>query len=206
MNNWQNPGRKLILASGSPRRKLILTLMGFNFDVATPEGIDEQSFLNLENIENSLCNLARIKADSIAGLNPSALVLGADTIVVKDSILLGKPQNKMDAFRMLKLLSGGIHVVMTGIALVCQKENYFNSKVICTKVFFRNIPDEEIDSYLETNPDDYMDKAGAYAIQGKALIFIDKIEGCYYNVVGLPVSGTIDLFKAFTVRKESADV
>ncbi|NLD98294.1 MAG: septum formation protein Maf [Fibrobacter sp.] len=195
----------MILASGSPRRKQILTLMGFDFDVIVPDGIDEKSYLNIDNLNESLCNLAQRKAMSVAKSFPSALVLGADTIVVKDSHVLGKPENKQDAFRMLQTLSGAMHTVTTGIALVCNECGFVGTKAINTKVYFRAIPDEEIGIYLDVNPD-YMDKAGAYAIQGKALIFIEKIEGCYYNVVGLPVIGTIDLFKDFTVRKESADV
>lgn len=204
MIQWMNPARKLILASASPRRKQILTQIGFTFEVMPASQIEEKEYIDTEELEQSLRHLAVAKALEIARKNPAALVLGADTIVVQDKTVLGKPSNRDDAYGMLKRLSGNCHKVMTGVALICEEEHFQKSTVAVTDVYFRNIPDEEILQYL--NHDEYLDKAGAYAIQGKALIFIDKIEGCYYNVVGLPVSGTITLFKDFIARKESANV
>ena len=178
--------------------------MGFRYDTIVPSSIDEETYIDPDNLESSLCTLATIKADQIAEMNPDALVLGADTIVVQGNTVFNKPADSEDARRMLRHLSGKQHTVMTGVALVCKSEAFCRSFVSRTSVFFRDISDEEIEWYLGIG--EYKDKAGAYAIQGKALIFVDKIEGCFYNVVGLPVSGTINLFKEFIARKESADV
>lgn len=204
MIKWQNPGRRIILASGSPRRQQILLQMGFSFETIPPPTIEERQYIEPTNLEGSVQKLASLKAGIVSGNYPESLVLGADTIVVKDREVLGKPRDRQDAFRMLKGLSGRSHEVITGIALRCKETGFYKSGFSSTKVFFRKIGDEEIDAYLSN--DEYRDKAGAYAIQGKALIFVDRIEGCYYNVVGLPVSNTISLFKEFNVRKESADV
>lgn len=201
MINWQNPGRTVILASGSPRRKEILSSMGFSFSIEIPSDIDEDSHLDPCHLDDSIKNLAFIKAAAISKKNPKALVLSADTIVVNDSSILGKPYDKKQAFEMLKSLSGKSHRVLTGVALLCSEENFCNTTVISTNVFFRKISTEEIENYLSFT--EYKDKAGAYAIQGKAMIFIERIEGCFYNVVGLPVNGTIQLFKEFISRKES---
>lgn len=204
MINWQNPGKKIILASGSPRRKDIMSSMGFSFSTIVPEGIDENSYLNPLELDQSLQTLAIAKAKIVSEKNPEALILSADTVVVSGSDVLGKPANYNDAFKMLQRLSGRSHKVMTGVALLCSEAEFCETSVISTQVYFRRITDEEISVYLHFP--EYKDKAGAYAIQGKAMIFIDKIEGCYYNVVGLPVSGTINLFKEFIVRKESTHV
>jgi septum formation protein len=204
MIRWHNPDRQIILASGSPRRKQILEQMGFIFETIVPESIDENKFLEKVDLLNSIQTLALIKADQIAKKRSDALVIGADTIVVKNHTILGKPQNSDDAREMLRFLSNSKHQVITGVALKCESENYFKTAFSCTDVFFRNITDSEIDFYLTKN--EYKDKAGAYGIQGQAMIFIDKIVGCYYNVVGLPVTIIINLFNDFIDRKESADV
>jgi septum formation protein len=201
---WKRPEKRIILASASPRRKQILSQMGLSFEIDIPAPIDEQSFIEPDNLEESLKKLAGKKAESIAEKNKSALVLGADTVVCSDSAILGKPVNREDAFTMLKQLSGKKHYVKTAVALICRECNFSNSLIETTEVYFRDFSDSEIDEYL--NDDEFKDKAGAYAIQGQALVFIDKINGCYYNVVGLPVAGTIKLFKEFVGRKETADV
>lgn len=105
---------------------------------------------------------------------------------------------------MLKSLSGKQHKVITGVALLCAEDDFCKTTAVSTTVFFRKISDQEIEDYLGFP--EYQDKAGGYAIQGKAMIFVDKIEGCYYNVVGLPVTGTINLFNEFIFRKESTNV
>jgi len=204
MIHWQNQVRPIILASGSPRRKQILEQMGLTITVEKPLSIDEEEHLDSENIEGSIQRLAAIKAQLIAQRNPESLVIGADTIVVKDQQILGKPSDRDHGRRMLNLLSNGRHTVMTGVAIRCEARNYIDTAVECTDVYFRSLSDIEINQYLEH--DEYTDKAGAYAIQGKAMIFIEKITGCYYNVVGLPVARIIYLLKDFIVRKESADV
>lgn len=196
MITWQQPGRPLLLASQSPRRKQILAQMGFAFDTVLPDAINEAAFLDPLNIKRSLRKLAAAKAATVADRHPGSLVLGADTIVVKDRMVLGKPKDPADAADMLSMLSGSKHRVMTGIALVCRERSFLTIAVASTDVFFRKITKNEIDDYLKSN--EYRDKAGAYAIQGKALIFISRINGCYYNVVGLPVFETISLFEKFT--------
>jgi septum formation protein len=204
MSYWKKTDRKVILASGSPRRKQILSLMGLVFETIVPCDIYEKKFFESSDLDGALKALAIVKATQIANEYPQALVLGADTIVVKDSLVLGKPKDKEDAYEMLKSLSGNRHQVKTGVALVCTDTSFVSSTVVSTDVFFRDISEIEICDYLSMQ--EYVDKAGAYAIQGNALTFVEKIEGCYYNVVGLPVSGTINLFKEFNDRKESADV
>lgn len=204
MIRWQNPDRHIILASGSPRRKQILEQMGLIFETIVPESIDENKYLEKTDLCNSIKTLALIKAEQTAKKRPDALVIGADTVVVKNNTILGKPENCDDAKKMLRFLSNSKHQVITGVALRCEDKNYFGTAVSCTDVYFRNITDTEIDYYLTKN--EYKDKAGAYGIQGQAMIFIEKIVGCYYNVVGLPVAITINLFNDFIDRKESADV
>jgi len=203
MLTWQNPGRPLILASQSPRRKEILTNMGLTFTTVAPAAIDENAFINREDLRASLERLARAKAESVADAHPGALVLGADTVVVKDDRVLGKPANRAEAGTMLEMLSGTRHQVLTGVALICRCESFIASVVACTDVFFRTITGEEIDEYL--CQDEYRDKAGAYAIQGRAMIFIERIAGCYYNVVGLPVSETISLLSTRLRGREEID-
>jgi septum formation protein len=196
MLTWQNPGKPLILASQSPRRREILENMGLAFTAVPPAALDEGAFINHADLRASLEKLARAKAESVADRHSEALVLGADTVVVKDSHVLGKPADSAEAGSMLKILSGSCHQVLTGVALVCRRESFIASVVACTDVFFRKISDAEIEEYLDYG--EYCDKAGAYAIQGRAMIFIERIAGCYYNVVGLPVAETIALLSAYT--------
>lgn len=171
---------KVILASASPRRKELLHHIVPKFCVQTAD-TDEQ-------IEDTDCahrvqTLALRKAEAI-GPQADAVVIGADTLVYAGGEILGKPQDKEDAARMLRLLSGRMHQVYTGVALLCgaQKQVFFEK----TDVYFAPISEAELQSYLAQA--DYMDKAGAYAIQSEAAKFITRIDGCYYNVMGLPVS------------------
>jgi septum formation protein len=203
MNSWQQPGTPLILASQSPRRRQILTQMGFTFDTLRPGTIDEASFIEPLNLEESLQKLAMAKASTVADRFPGSLVLGADTIVVKGTSVLGKPAHAAEAAEMLRSLSGSKHRVITGVALVCREQSFLTTAVAATDVFFREITKDEIDDYLKN--DEYSDKAGAYAIQGRALIFISGINGCYYNVVGLPVSETISLFRNYASSRGISD-
>jgi len=203
-SDWKRPGRKILLASQSPRRKAIMGRMGFTFEAIVPNVPDENSFLDANDIECSIQRLACAKAQSVAKDNPEALVFGADTIVYCEKRILGKPEDATQARGMLYLLKGRPHVVYSGIALVCEGDRFLQSAVEKTIVVVRNIDDGEITEYLDSM--DYLDKAGAYAIQGSAMIFVSRIEGCFYNVVGLPIEKTISLFKAYLSRKESADV
>jgi len=201
---WQNPGRPVILASRSPRRSDLLGKMGFLFETADPGEIDEPSYIDKNDIERSLRRLAEAKAKTASVRHPSALTLGADTIVYGGERILGKPRDASDAREMLHLLNDSRHTVYTAIALLCEDEGFFQSAVDKTEVYFRKIQDYEIESYLRSG--EWADKAGAYAIQGYAMIFVSKIIGCFYTVVGLPIVKTISLFNAYVTRKESVNV
>ena len=182
---------KLILASGSPRRAEILTSVGWEFtkDVAD---IDETELAD-ESPTDYVQRLAREKAEKVAAKYENALVLGADTTVVIDGQIIGKPADLDDARRMLELLSGKWHEVLTGAAIVKVQGSKFkvqSSKtpvgVQSTKVKFAELSAAEIEFLVQYG--EPLDKAGAYAVQAQAALFIEKIEGDYWNVVGLPVN------------------
>ncbi len=191
--------RPVLLASGSPRRSQILGMMGVVFEVTGSGVADEEAYIDATDLDASLRRLAVAKAKGVSERRPNAVVLGADTIVVADGAVLGKPKDKDDARRMLRLLSGRRHTVITAVALLCGEVGFNESSAIRTNVFFRALEEEEIELYLSFP--EYADKAGAYAVQGGAMTFIDGIEGCYYNVMGLPVTATLGLFKKFA-RKD----
>ena len=161
-----------------------------------PDIGDEQAYLNAEDFDTSVRRLAEAKAAAVAKICPDSLVLGADTIVVCDGQALGKPRNREDAGRMLRLLSGREHTVCSGVALACQDASVMESMSERTSVVFRPIVDLEIQEYLATGEGE--DKAGAYGIQGQAMLFVAQIHGCYYNVVGLPVQPTIQLLRKYS--------
>jgi septum formation protein len=175
---------KLLLASASPRRAEILRAVGWPFETLATD-IDE-TLAHGESAEALVERLALQKAEAAAEQHPSVLVLGADTTVVVDSEILGKPQDEMEARRMLRLLSGRWHDVLTGVALVRTEGN--SCRVVAherTQVRFGQMTDAEIDWYVRSG--EPMDKAGAYAVQGRAALFIEEIRGDYWNVVGLPI-------------------
>jgi septum formation protein len=171
----------LVLASRSPRRRELLARAGIDF-VVRPAEVDE-SVLAGESPAEHVRRLALAKAQAVSAA-PGEVVLGADTVVVVDDTILGKPAGAADAVRMLRMLSGREHLVLTGICL------RGNGRLIedceTTRVHFVELSEQEIGSYVASG--EPMDKAGAYAIQGLASKFIDRIEGCYFNVVGLPVA------------------
>ena len=173
---------RLILASGSPRRSEILQSVGWEFTTDVPD-IDE-SELPGESPENYVQRLAKTKAETIAARHNGGIVLGADTTVVIDKQIIGKPLNLNDATRMLKMLSGNWHQVLTGVAIVSNGETRVGLQ--STRVKFAEMSDAEIDFLVEKG--DPLDKAGAYAVQAQAALFIEGIEGDYWNVVGLPIS------------------
>lgn len=172
----------LILASGSPRRRELLTQAGITYMV-NPSTYQEDS-PKKKDPEKYVQAQAVGKACDVAEKYPGQWVLGADTIVVADGEILGKPRNAKEASSMLHRLSNGKHSVLTGVALVRDKDVY--TKVVETKVWFRRLTDKEIEAYVSSG--DPLDKAGAYGIQGRAAAFVDKINGSYTNVVGLPLS------------------
>ncbi len=174
----------LILASASPRRRELLAQAGYVFEVR-PAHVNEDVKAGEDPIAY-VVRLAREKAQAVfdtAG-DPKTVVLGADTTVTLDGHILGKPENADDAARMLRLLSGRTHRVMTGVAVVTAKGAEVAAEV--TGVRFLTLSDAEIAAYIATG--EPMDKAGAYGIQGMAAKWIPRVEGCYFNVVGLPLA------------------
>lgn len=182
----------LVLASASPRRQELLRNAGIPFTVS-PANIPEVP-LSGESPRACAERLAREKADAVLVRHPGKFVLGADTIVVVDDEILGKPRDEADAVRMLRLLSGRTHQVITGVCLVgkLRTENqkleigFQDTRSETTLVTMTTLSDEDIRSYIASG--EPMDKAGAYAIQGMASRWIPRIEGDYFNVVGLPVA------------------
>jgi len=172
----------LILASKSPRRKEILTLAGLDFVVKESNQAEDLP-TNLP-FHQMAEKIALAKAQVIADIYPNDIVIGADTIVVIDNIILGKPINKEDAQRMLKLLSGRTHQVITGVVIIKGKEKIIFSDT--TNVSFYPMTDKEINDYIES--EQVYDKAGSYAIQGSACKYISHISGDYYNVMGMPIA------------------
>ena len=183
----------LVLASSSPRRSEILTAVGWPFETH-PAGVDETRRAG-EPAEDFVRRLAREKAESVAHTRLFGLVLGADTTVLVDGEILEKPRDAADARRMLRLLSGRWHEVLTGVALVRAETGRTTVGLERTRVRFAETSDEEIDWHVLTG--DVLDKAGAYAIQGRAALFIEAIDGDYWNVVGLPVRLVYELARRF---------
>ena len=182
---------KLILASASPRRAEILAAVGWEFE-AVAANIDE-SLEPDEAAEIYVRRLARTKAETIARRFPDRLVIGADTTVVVDEEIFGQPEDDEDARRMLRLLSGRWHEVVTGVALVRAGSGQVLIDHETTRVLFAEMSAEEIDWYVSTG--EPKGKAGAYGIQGKAALFIKEIKGDYFNVVGLPVRLVFELMR-----------
>ncbi len=182
--------RELVLASGSPRRRELLNTLGVVF-VTDVSSADEHFSGQPEDMVRTL---SRRKAEAAAARHPSSLILGADTIVAAEGKILGKPENRADAERMLRLLSGRWHDVYTGVTLLDPAHGGIRQAAVRTRVHFLPIPEEELSSYLDTQ--EPYDKAGAYAIQGMAGAFIDRIEGSYSNVVGLPLHAVSQMLRA----------
>jgi septum formation protein len=181
----------LVLASGSPRRRELLTAAGIAFE-AVPVEIDETLFNN-ETAHEHVRRLAKEKAAAAFANRPDAVVLGADTIVLAYDGILGKPRDAEDAARMLRALSGRAHEVLTGVAVVSARGSAV--EVARTRVWFHPLSDAEIADYIASG--EPHDKAGAYAIQGLASKFVDRIDGSYSNVVGLPVALVYRLLKGY---------
>ena len=161
---------KFILASASERRKDLLSRIVSNFEVKI-SNFDEEKVEVSTNIENC---------------DNDSIIIGADTIVVIGDNILGKPKDKNHAFEMLKLLSNNVHRVYSGVAVINNQKNIMKSECLYTEVYFSEISDDEIWRYIESG--ECLDKAGAYGIQGYGGVFAEKINGCYYNVVGLPLN------------------
>ncbi|MCR1972869.1 Maf-like protein [Clostridium sporogenes] len=178
----------IILASASQRRQELLKRILGNFQIIVSD-FDESSIPFKNNIPSYVMNLAEGKARSVSKKimdQDNNLIIGCDTIVAFNNRILGKPKDKKDAFEMLQALSGNEHEVYSGLAILDVKSNKIIKDFVCTKVKFSKLSSVQIEKYINTG--DPMDKAGAYGIQGKAGIFVENINGCYYNVVGLPLN------------------
>lgn len=186
---------KIILASYSPRRKELLELIGLNFTIH-PSRVKEEitSSSPFEIVEE----LALLKAKDVANYYQNGFIIGADTIVVHNDQILGKPADEDNAFAMLSQLQGDVHYVYSGIAIInaTTKQTLVSHQV--TKVFMKRMTVEEINVYIKTR--EPMDKAGAYGIQGFGSMIIERIEGDYFNVVGLSLSLLESMFKSLNIN------
>ncbi|MFN2745059.1 Maf family protein [Bacillus sp. z60-18] len=183
--------RQLILASQSPRRKELLDLLQIPYDIVVSNA-EEKLSRNFSPAENVKW-LAEQKVRTVSEQHPDAVVLGADTIVCFDGVCLGKPKDSDDAERMLNMLSGQTHSVLTGVCIKSNSrcETFFEE----TEVVFWPLEEKEISAYIATR--EPFDKAGSYGIQGKGALFVKEIKGDYYSVVGLPISKTMRMLKTF---------
>ena len=190
--------RKIILASASPRRKELLEKLGIKFKIE-PSNYDENVSLKLR--PRKLAEyLSYKKAEAVAANYDGAIIIGADTIVVFKSKIFGKPKNKEDAKKILSKLSGKVHFVITGFSIIDIKNNKKIIDSVKTKVYFKNLSKEKINDYVASG--EPLDKTGAYGIQGRGIQLIEKIEGDYSNVVGLPLKDLKDNLKEFGVDKD----
>ncbi len=187
---------KIVLASSSPRRKELLKTAGIDFEVDV-EGVEE--IVKGDCVEDIVCSLAEQKCSPVALRRPSDCVIGADTVVALDGKILGKPKDIEDAKQMLRTLSGNKHAVFTGVCISAKGKKY----VFCekTEVTFFDLTEEEINSYVSTG--EPMDKAGAYGIQGYGCTLVEKIDGDYFNVVGLPVAKTVRAIRDMMIFNEN---
>jgi len=186
----------IILASASPRRKELLRQIGVVF-VSVPASVDER-VLPGETPEAYAVRVALDKARTAATRAGEGIVIAADTIVVLDEAILGKPADARDAERMLSLLSGRVHRVITGLAVLDAETGTVLTGAGDTRVWFRALTGSEIAAYVKTG--EPLDKAGAYGIQGKGALLVGRIEGCYFNVVGLPLSLLGEMLGKFGVN------
>ena len=185
---------RVILASSSPRRADLLSQIGLTFEIY-PSDIEEPTFNGSITPASATQQLASMKAKSVAERYTEGVIIGADTLVAYKNELIGKPDNPEHARSILKKLSGKKHKVVTGVCLInveLSKEITWNE---VTKVYFRELNPVEIEEYV--NCGEPLDKAGAYGIQGRGAAFVNRIEGCYFNVVGLPLASLIEQLSDF---------
>jgi septum formation protein len=188
--------RKIVLASSSPRRRELLSLTGLTF---TAEASDYEEVL-VPGVDPRLLarRLSCKKAKAVAKKYRNALIIAADTFIVFGDILLGKPSSKEDAMRMVGLLNGQSHSVITGFTIIDTASRKILSRSVETRVWFRKLTKQELASYVRTG--EPLDKAGAYAIQGLGSLIVERIEGDYFNVIGLPLSSLVEALKKFGVH------
>jgi septum formation protein len=187
--------KKIILASASPRRKEILLTAGLKFDICVS---DYEEDLGMKKEPRALARfLSRKKAEGVAHKYKNAIIIAADTFIVFKGKLLGKPHTAKEAIKMLTMLNGKAHSVVTGFTVLDTGSNKLVSRSIETKVYFKKSTQKEIKAYVSTK--EPLDKAGAYAIQGLGAVFVEKIEGDFLNVVGLPLAALAESLKKFGV-------
>ena len=182
MSETADMEKKIILASASPRRRELMTLITDEFEIITAD-VDE-TIAECTSPEDAVMQLSFKKAQAVSEKHNGRTVIGADTVVVCDGSILGKPENREHACRMLKMLSGREHSVLTGVTITDGEKT--DTFFVSSDVTFFDLTDEEILQYASGGEPD--DKAGAYAIQGKGSLFVEKINGDYFNIVGFPVS------------------
>ncbi|MCL4353907.1 Maf family protein [Patescibacteria group bacterium] len=187
--------RKIVLASKSPRRKEILERAGFKFEIKVSEF--NESSVSQENPVEFAEKVSKEKAKTVAAQYEDAIVIAADTIIVVDGDIIEKPRSPKHAKEILQKLSGRDHVVITGFTIMDSKAKVLTTRSVQSKVFFREISEEEIDAYVETG--EPMDKAGAYGVQEKAGIFLERVEDDFFNVVGLPILAVTEELKKFGI-------
>ncbi len=188
-------GKRIILASRSPRRIEMLQTAGLQFE-SIPAEVEENP-REYANPVDFACKSARIKAEWVWQRNPADLVIGADTIVVKEEEIFGKPANRREARQMLEKLSGATHQVISGLCFRTREDARIAYEI--TDVVFNKLSEEEINAYLDTG--ESFDKAGAYAIQGYGGVFIHRISGSYPNVVGLPLAKVYQVLRQLYRKK-----
>ncbi|MBU2566526.1 septum formation protein Maf [Patescibacteria group bacterium] len=187
--------KPIVLASTSPRRKEILAISGLQFTTA-PSDYEEDMSLNLKPTDLAK-HLSQGKAQAIIKDHPNHIIIGADTFVALDNELLGKPKTTEKAVEMLNKINGQVVSVITGFTIIDTSSNQQSSKAVVTKVFINNLTSQEIINY--TNSREPLDKAGAFAIQGLGALIVKKIEGDYFNVMGLPLFDLAQELKKYGV-------
>ncbi|MFA5187921.1 MAG: Maf family protein [Patescibacteria group bacterium] len=189
--------KKIILASGSPRRRELLKQIGVKFKVV-PSNYEEDMSLKMSPKKLAEFLSLNKALDVVKRIKGNGIVIAADTFIVYKNHRLGKPHTKAQAFKMLNKLNGKTHSVITGFTIVDLKNKKKVTKSVVTKIYFRKLSSQQIYNYINTG--EPLDKAGAYAIQGKGASLIKKIEGDYFNVVGLPLGAVLDEFKKFNIN------
>jgi septum formation protein len=188
--------KNIILASASPRRKELLEKIGLKFDVE-PSDYEEDISPGIEPHKLAK-SLSLKKAELVAKNYENALVIAADTFIVINDEVLGKPLTENEARRMLRTINGRQHSVITGFTIIDTGNSKAITRSLETKVHIKKLTSKEIDSYVESK--EPLDKAGAYAIQGLGSVIVEKIEGDYFNVIGLPLSAVVESLKEFGVN------
>lgn len=187
--------KNLILASASTRREKILKKLNMQFTVV-PSKVDESVYEHLSP-EKMVKELSALKAKEVSKLVEDTLIIAADTIIIKDEKVLGKPESEEDAIEMLKELRGDSHTVITGIAVFSTFNNKEITDIDSTEVYLANMSDNEVEKYVSTG--EPMGKAGSYAIQGLGSVFVEKIKGSYFTVMGLPVHKLARILNQFSI-------